>query len=169
MRPRSRDRARPGSRLLACAVGLALLASVRAAGATPGFPAVVAATLGMANAPPCALCHDGGRTGLGTVQTPFGKSIRAHGASAGDEDSLRNALHDMDADGTSSLHDGTPDTTKLRRGLDPNGGDSSAFSAPPPAYGCGGAHLARTPDARGVTPIALSLAAWLLRRRRRRR
>ena len=154
---------------LAAIVGsaLALIAIARPAHATPDFPDVVAQTLGLSNSPPCALCHDGGRTGLGTVQTPFGKSVRAHGAAAADEDSLRSALHDMDADGTSSLHDGVPDTTKLRKGIDPNGGDSSAFSAEPPAYGCGGAQIARAVRADDDTTPWLSLVFGVLLVRRR--
>ena len=148
---------------------LALFAIVRDARATPDFPDVVAQTLGLSNSPPCALCHDGGRTGLGTVQTPFGKSVRAHGAAAADEDSLRSALHDMDADGTSSLHDGVPDTTKLRKGIDPNGGDSSAFSAEPPAYGCGGARIARAAHDEAITWSALVIAASLVVTAKRRR
>ena len=154
---------------LALSSALALFGLARLARATPGFPVVVAGTLGMANTPPCALCHDGGRTGLGTVQTPFGKSVRAHGAAAADEDSLREALHAMDVEGTSSLHDGVSDTSKLRKGIDPNGGDSSAYSAEPPGYGCGGARIARG-NGEGASGAWLSLVLGvpLLARRRRR-
>jgi hypothetical protein len=151
--------------LASCAI--AVLATTGAAHATPGFPAVVAQTLGMSNTPPCALCHDGGRTGLGTVQTPFGKNVREYGATANDETALREALLAMDADKVSSLKDGVADTAKLRKGIDPNGGDSSAYSAAPPGYGCGGAHVARTTEGDPSWPwLAVALVIVRVRRRR---
>lgn len=158
------------------AIGVVAGVTVAArAGATPNYPDVVAAALGLSVAPPCALCHDGGRTGLGTVTTPFGKSLRAHGAVARDDGSVESALHAMEADGTSSLHDGVSDVSKLKKGLDPNGGDSSAISADPPAYGCGGRiSRQRVEGLEGVggagwlVPIAFVVALALRRRKVRR-
>ncbi len=146
----------------------ALLAIPSRARATPNYPDVVAGALGLSYTPPCALCHVGGRTGLGTVNTPFGKSLRAHGGAARDDGSIEAALAAMEKDGTSSLHDGASDVAKLKKGQDPNGGDASALSAEPPAYGCGGRIAARPGDVSGVaaTLVVVAIASFVRVRRR---
>ncbi len=116
---------------------------------TPNFPAKVAALSG-GPAPACALCHQGGVTGRGTVTTPFGAALRERGLLANDEASLATAwaaMRGVDSDG-----DGTTDTDELTSGADPNAGATTLT----PEYGC-----TTTPS----WPLVAMLVACLRRRR----
>lgn len=153
------------SRLVASLLALvASIAAPRAAHATPGFPGEIQTHLGLSAPPPssCSLCHTTGSAGgRGTVNTPFGVSVRGHGCVAYDNASLDSALDAMDKDGTDSDGDKVPDVTELRNGTDPNvndvtvtvndagvtviqeggtgatgGGTTSSDAPPPPEYGC---------------------------------
>ena len=152
------------------ALGLFVLAAP--AVAKPTFPVDVKTDLqnqipGYAypfDPPPCRVCHIQGTTGAGTIQTPFGISMLAHGMS-GDKDSLVTALTalsklDVDSDG-----DGVPDVQELAiKNTDPNtpaGGELAGD----PSYGCavlGGASPAGLPALMTATALL-----WLARRRRR--
>src|SRR5689334_7110917 len=102
------ERTRVASTLAALAA-LVFAASVTTpAGATPNFPAQVAAELDLGAAPPCSLCHEGA-TKLGTVITPFGTSMRGRGLVAYDEQSLVNALLALEGEATDSDDDGLGD------------------------------------------------------------
>lgn len=152
-------------------LSLCLCLALPAAASSP-FPQAIRAHLSLAKAPPtsCALCHNKGITGVGTVTTAFGKSLRAQGAVADDQAKLFAAL---DALGTTdSDADGTDDLTELRAGRDPNtldavdggtGGGGGGDSEGPISlkYGCGAS----------VVPALSSLAllAALGARRRRQR
>jgi hypothetical protein len=120
---------------------IALVCSAREAHATPNFPDEIRAHLTLAASPPCAICHQGGVTGLGTVTTPFGKSMRAHGLVPFDIGTLDRALDQMASQHVDSVGDGTPDIDDLKAGRDPNRPDGDggiAFDEPlVPAYGCG--------------------------------
>jgi hypothetical protein len=166
---------------VATAVVVAMACSViaRDAHATPNFPDEIKAHLMLQASPPCAICHQGGVTGLGTVTTPFGKSMRARGLVPFDLGSLDNALDQMKSGNVSSVGDGTPDIQKLQMGIDPNarvtdgGVVEGTDAAITPLYGCG-AHVAPTNDAGDAWP-ALSalltlatLASWRFKSRRRR-
>jgi hypothetical protein len=152
---------------------LFLLAPALARASAP-FPSAVQSHLSLSYAPACSLCHLNGVTGLGTVTTPFGVALRAHGAAAGDVTKLDAALDAMRLDGTDSDCDGVPDIQELINGTDPNvpdvrdggvlahdGGTCGTQSAALPGltYGCGGS----------VAPgLVGGLAALVLARRRRR-
>ncbi len=165
---------------IACAAMLALTALAAPAGATPNFPPELQNHLGLSYQPACAICHANGVTGLGTVTTPFGQSMRAAGLVANDTTSLDNALDLLAAEHISSVGDCVPDIEKLKAGLDPNvaapdagtcdGGavTGPAGSGPLPRYGCG-AQMA--PGAPACASAAggglLVLLVGVLRRRRR--
>ncbi|MBI2393347.1 MAG: hypothetical protein HYV09_27435 [Deltaproteobacteria bacterium] len=144
-----------------------VLAAASPAGASPAFPDAVRARLGLSYAPPCAICHEGGRGGAGTVTTRFGRAMMDRGLKGGDGASLAAALDAMARDGVDSDHDGASDVDELRRGKDPNGASGVAIGAPPIEYGCGGATVARATGGGGGWLAALLLAAHFTRRRRR--
>lgn len=135
------------------------------------FPPFIKTRYGLSEMPPelCSLCHTNGITGLGTVNTPFGKAVRAHGAVAGDTASLGAALDAMATENVDSDADGVTDVAELMAGTSPNvgsmgtgGGSGGGGGAvlPGPRYGCGAT----------VVPELLFIAGLLplLRSRRRR-
>ncbi|WNG17445.1 hypothetical protein [Cystobacter fuscus] len=147
-------------------LGVVLLGAT-AARATPNFPEVIHNDLGLASQPSCAVCHQGA-PGMGTVTTPFGKSLLARKVVPYDVASLSKALAALDTEKVDSDSDGTPDTEELKAGRNPNVSDGNSGPGgepgggnvlPEPSYGCGVA-----PGA----PVGLLLGGlWLLRRRRR--
>ena len=76
---------------------LFLLALAAPALASDTFPAAIQNKYSLAAQPPelCALCHTNGITGLGTVNTPFGKAVRMRGAVTTDVAALNAALDAM--------------------------------------------------------------------------
>jgi hypothetical protein len=163
---------------------LVVLASVVAlpsvAHATAGFPEEIQSHLSLASPPDCSLCHtDGSTGGKGTVNTPFGKAIRAHGLVAYDTSGLDSALDAEAKDGTDSDGDGIPDITELKAGTDPNvsngdagssGGSPAATTAvEPPQYGCAlGARTNRgAENAAALSVLVLGIARITRRRRQR--
>lgn len=140
------------------------------AAASTSFPDEVKAHLTLSSSPPCSLCHEGGVTGYGTVTTPFGKSLRTHGAVAQNLGSLDAALDQMAAQKTDSDGDGIPDIVELKNGTDPNrAGGVAPAKQPDLAYGCAPATIA--PSSPGRTGVFLGIAgvvaaiAWARRRR----
>lgn len=129
--------------------------------ASGSYSAVIESHLGLASSIPesCALCHTNGQTGVGTVNTPFGKSAKAKGLVAGNDAKLKQVLDAMAADRTDSDGDGVSDTDELKARTNPNvaGTISPAETL---KYGCG---AQAAPGALGVG----GLLAWLLLRRRR--
>jgi len=169
---------------LACAAAALTLTGLGApapARATPNFPPEIHNHLGLSYTPQCAICHANGVTGLGTVTTPFGQSMRAAGLVANDTTSLDNALDTLGAEHVSSVGDCVPDIEKLKEDLDPNVAapdagtcDAGTVTRPGgasngelPRYGCG-AQIAPGAPARtgGVIGGCLALLVGLLRRRR---
>src|SRR5262249_28544371 len=144
--------------------GAALLASSvtfsAAAGATPNFPQALADHLGLSQAPECSLCHVG-EPGLGTVNSPFGKSMRARGLVPYDVNALDTALDALEAEHTDSDGDGTPDIEELKADEDPNVPTGQTEQALTPEYGCRMAPSGRSDGsyAMGVTIAALFAAA----------
>ena len=126
--------------------------------ASASYPADIQTDLTLSGPPPqsCALCHSNGITGMGTVNTPFGRSARAHGLVAQDDAKLKSVLAAMKADGTDSDGDGVPDIAELIAGTDPNV-NGNAELAEPLRYGCG---------AQAVPGALLGLIGWLWSRRR---
>jgi hypothetical protein len=195
---RMKKRARITAALFAAA--LASFALPRTAHATAGFPGEIQTHLGLAAQPPssCSLCHTTGSAGgKGTVNTPFGVSVRGHGAVANDSAALDSALDAMDKDGTDSDGDKVPDITELRNGTDPNvndvtvsvndagvvviqeggtgatGGGTTGDAPPPPQYGCAlvaagsGDASWDLPAAFGLVTLSMVMMRGLTRRRRR--
>lgn len=159
------------NRALSAALGLAVLVGSGLAQASPNYPDALKSDLGLSCAVTCSLCHSGGQTGAGTVNTPFGASIRAHGLVSSDTASLQAALDAMGMDLTDSDGDGTPDVEELVACGNPNGTSGGASSAaPPPAYGCGASVAPPGPSSPTAWLAALGgLAVVLVARRGRAR
>jgi len=137
--------------------------------ASSNFPPAVRTSLGLSYEPECSLCHFNGVTGVGTVTTLFGKSMRARGLTASSASSLSNALARMATDKVDSDHDGVTDLDELKAGTDPNvarTGTPDAGSGPPglppPSYGCSAVPAG---EALLLTWGVALLAAGLARRR----
>ena len=166
----------------------ATLLAATTAHATPNFPNAVKSDLSLSSAPSCSLCHtDGNQGGTGTVNTPFGKNMRARGLVAYDTSSLSTALTAMESGKVDSAGSCLPDIEELKAGRDPNTASDLADcagdgGAPPPAtsetagpdvpaYGCG-AEIA--PHAKGdgsslwTFGVLVAFAAGLRARRSRR-
>lgn len=147
---------------------LALSALPAAASST--FPGVVKDHLQAAQPPACAVCHTGGATGMGTVNTAFGKALRNEGLTAGDDDALRTALDALGDKSTDSDADGTGDVDELKAGRNPNLADAPGVDAgtdggtteqpPSPKYGCG----ANAVPGLGGLAALLIVAGWSRRR-----
>lgn len=150
---------------------LLLLALSAPAFASDTFPPFIQNKYSLASQPLelCALCHTNGITGLGTVNTPFGKAVRMHGLVAGDTATLNAALDAMATEGVDSDGDGVTDVAELMADTSPNvssggtgggaGGGGGGTVLAPPRYGCGAS----------VVPGLLFFASLLplLRSRRR--
>ncbi|MBP9112303.1 MAG: hypothetical protein KBF88_05810 [Polyangiaceae bacterium] len=134
--------------------------------ATPTFPGVIQSELGLAERPDCELCHSGGVTGRGTVNTPFGKSLRDRGLSAGNQSSLKTAIAALTAEKTDSDADGKGDIEELKTDADPNvssaGGGGTPVEAP--EYGCIGRVGAASNASRGLAFLMLGFGLVLRRR-----
>jgi hypothetical protein len=145
--------------------GIALFAGV--ASASPNYPEAVQMHLGLESPPPCTLCHSGGMTGIGTVNTPFGKSAREKGLGAADTSKLTSVLDQMktvDSDG-----DGTFDIDELVAGTDPNtAGGGPVAQKPQLGYGCAATLSPGRPAPSSGAALGLALVAALAWSRRRR-
>jgi len=147
--------------------GAALLALVSLAGvaeATPEFPDAMRAHLKMSSSPPCDVCHADGVTGGGTVTTPFGRSARARGLVADNEDVLFGVLDRMAGEKVDSDNDGIPDIDELIASTDPN--SAAGNTVGPQEFGCVG-RVASGQGERGASLLAAALVALALRRSRR--
>jgi len=129
----------------------------RTAWPTDNFPSAMQRDLALSYSPPCSLCHVGGVTQQGTVNTPFGKSMRARGLVAYDENALAATLATMQDAHVDSDGDGTADIDELKAGTDANVSDVPGMgigpdaSLVPPEYGCTFVRHARSisPHGRG--------------------
>ncbi len=139
----------------------AILLVPATASATPNFPGVVQSHLALDAPPDCSLCHVG-TPGRGTVNTPFGTTIRSRGAQAYDESSLQTALDALKAEKKDSDGDGTGDIDELLAGADPNAGAGQETVIPD--YGCAVTHAPTSPT---LPAAALLLALVSIPARRR--
>jgi hypothetical protein len=160
-----------GSRALLVLVPLALAFCAGRARATPNFPPAIQAELGASKEPDCSICHVGGKTGLGTVNTKFGTAMRDRGLVANSETSLKAAHAKMRTDKVDSNGDGELDVDALKAGKDPNASSGPGAGADDvPKYGCGASiagRETRTGDLAVAAALALGLAFAGRRSRRR--
>jgi hypothetical protein len=130
------------------------------------FPGEIARDLGLGYDPPCRLCHVQGTTGAGSVVTPFGISMQAHGLTDS-RSSIAPALGGLRVDKTDSDGDGKPDVDELVADTDPNTPADVALANSSPQFGCsvgGGWHARRIADV--LCAGLMGLGAVLLRKRR---
>jgi hypothetical protein len=155
------------SRRLAIAIAIVLAGlGASAAQAKEEFPGEIARSLGLGYDPPCRLCHVQGTTGAGSVVTPFGISMQAHGLT-GSRSSIAPALEGLRADKTDSDGDGKPDVDELIANTDPNTPADVMLANSSPQYGCSvGGHGRARRSVEALCACLVGLAAVLLRKKR---
>jgi len=100
-------------RKLSVPVFLAIALYATGAAASSRFPAVVQSSLGMAEEPPCTLCHQTDRGGENTTTQPFGRTMQDFGAVKKNDSALIQAIQRANAEGTDSDGDCIPDIDEL--------------------------------------------------------
>jgi hypothetical protein len=173
-----------GPRLFVLAIVAALALTSTVARASTVFPGLIDQDLGAtcAQPPACTICHRDLNGGLGTVVTPFGRTMMGLGLVALSSVSLKSALDQEKAAHTDSDGDGDTDIDALIACRDPNqayaagadGGSSAdgpspvssgpGFTDPTPEYGCA---MERTRHGKGAAMAVVlgALLALALRRR----
>ena len=150
------------------AAALCLTVRPASAFAVPRYPGSITDyfTPHLGYTPPCGLCHIDGTTGSGSVQTPFGISMLAHGLTS-DRSTLTPALDALKTDNVDSDGDGVSDIDELMADTDPNTSSNVPLSSSDPSYGCAIAsgRAGHVPCTALETAV---LAALVLLRRRRR-
>jgi len=149
----------------AALVFVAATAVTSNAAAVHEFAAAIQAKYNLSYNVPCRLCHIQGTTGAGSVQTPFGISMLAHGLTQ-DRSTLNPALDALDAQNVDSDGDGVTDINEIKEDSDPNTPLSASLSSGAPTYGCA---TAGGVCRRGWPVVAAAMGLLLAFRRRRAR
>ena len=138
--------------------------------ASASFPPAIQAELGLSSAPACTLCHRNDVGGIGTVVTPFGRTMMNRlGVAAANVGSLKAGLAADEAQHLDSDADGIGDIEELQMGTDPNvgaSGEVAGLDVPLPETGC--AFAARS-QLSGVGALVFVGLGLILARRRSRR
>jgi hypothetical protein len=148
--------------LLRAGVLLAVLPA--SAGATPEYPLVIDASLGVSCPRPlsrCLICHTTARGGQRTAVQPFAQTMNDYGLTRGhDVGALQTALQGLPEE-TNSDDEGLPDKEELRVCGNPSGAELGIG----PEYGCDGAHLARNlPSDVPLILVAVGAVGAIVRR-----
>ncbi len=171
-------------RLFVLAIVAALALTSTASRASTVFPGLIDQDLGAtcAQPPACTICHRDLNGGLGTVVTPFGRTMMGFGLVALSSVSLKSALDQAKAGHTDSDGDGDTDIDALIACRDPNraygagadGGSSAdgsfsagsgpGFTDPTPEYGCAMGRTRHGHGAAGGVILGVLLALALRRR-----
>jgi MYXO-CTERM domain-containing protein len=148
--------------------GTVLLAG--AASASADYPATIKSHLSLKNTPECALCHSGGMTGIGTVNTLFGTTARTkYNLTSGNATLLTSVLTKMKTDGVDSDGDKVGDIDELIAGTDPNTAGGGVVAAKPDlTYGCVATVAPGVPAPSSGAAFGLALVAAIAVARRRR-
>jgi hypothetical protein len=100
--------------------------------ASESYPRTLEAALEMSCAPACTTCHTRPSGGQLTANSPVGISARRAGLECCDTALLLDVFEALEASGTDSDADGTPDVAEFRAGTDPNAPEGELECVPPP-------------------------------------
>jgi hypothetical protein len=141
----------------------------KTARASESYPEAIERALGTPCPPACTTCHTSASGGELTANTPVGISSRRAGLKCCDTSGLFDVLATLEANGTDSDTDGTPDIEELRAGTDPNAleGKLKCY-VPPEEEGCSIARSLGPAQARSRWALGCFFAVVALGRLRRR-
>jgi hypothetical protein len=96
--------------------------------ASPSYPSVMEQELEMSCPPRCLVCHTTDPGEAGTASQEFASTLKSFGLEQKDDDSLKDALAQLQANPTDSDGDGANDIAELR--ADPPSDPNNAMESP---------------------------------------